>query len=126
MLHDTYTVVIGRVHPDDGGGYVAMAPDLPICIGDGDTPDAAVRDLDDAIDEWVEDAHSRGRLVPEAGSAMATLLKSAEYRHWTARDARSDPGFLSRLLPDVDTSQFTELEIRPEGQAGARHAAFAT
>jgi hypothetical protein len=30
-----YTIVIGRLSVEDGGGYLAYVPDLPGCMSDG-------------------------------------------------------------------------------------------
>ena len=40
--------------PDPDGGFVARHPDLPGCVGQGETPDEAVGALDHARASWIE------------------------------------------------------------------------
>ena len=60
-----YPVVIEPLSPEDGGGFVALVPDLPGCMSDGSTPEEAVSNVRDAIDTWIEAARDMGRTVPE-------------------------------------------------------------
>ena len=60
-----YTIVIGRLSAEDGGGYLAYVPDLPGCMSDGATRDEATRNAQDAIACWIEAARELGRDVPE-------------------------------------------------------------
>ena len=50
---------------EDGGGFLAIAHDLPGCMADGWTQREALADLHDAIAEWIADARAMGRPVPE-------------------------------------------------------------
>jgi len=49
---------------EDGGGYLALAPDLKGCMGDGATPQEAIADVIDAIKEWSEEAIRLNRQIP--------------------------------------------------------------
>lgn len=46
---------------------MAYAPDLRGCMADGDTPEAALRDLLSAIEEWIDEAGRLGRDIPAPG-----------------------------------------------------------
>jgi predicted RNase H-like HicB family nuclease len=59
-----YPVVIEPLSAQDGGGFVATVPDLPGCMSDGETPEEALANIRDAVDEWVEEARALGRVVP--------------------------------------------------------------
>ena len=59
-----YAVIIEPLAAEDGGGFVATVPDLPGCISDGDTPEAALSSVRDAINAWIEEARALGRPVP--------------------------------------------------------------
>lgn len=59
-----YPIIISRLSDDDGGGYMGYAPDLMGCMGDGDTPEAALIDTQSAVLEWLDAAKSRGLVVP--------------------------------------------------------------
>lgn len=66
-----YPVIILRLSDEDGGGYLGYAPDLLGCMGDGDTPEAALADAQSAIVEWLDAAKARGLVVPEPHSQAA-------------------------------------------------------
>jgi len=59
-----YRVTIEPLSDDDGGGFLATAPDLPGCTSDGETPEDALRNVAQAIDEWIEHAQSLGWAIP--------------------------------------------------------------
>ncbi len=47
-----------------GGGWVAVVPDLPGCMSDGDTPEEALANGYDAAEAWLKTAHAVGRAIP--------------------------------------------------------------
>ena len=49
-----YSVKIERLAESDGGGYLALVPDLPGCMSDGETPEEALRNVQEAIASWIE------------------------------------------------------------------------
>jgi antitoxin HicB len=51
-----YSVRIERLADSDGGGYLATVPDLPGCISDGETPEEALKNVQEAIASWIESA----------------------------------------------------------------------
>lgn len=59
-----YPVMLVPLSDEDGGGWVAMVEDLPGCLGDGDTPEAAFADACAAMKEWMSEAHRLGRAIP--------------------------------------------------------------
>jgi len=59
-----YPVVIEPLSSEDGGGFIATVPDLPGCISDGETPEEALANVQDAIAAWIEEARAVGRAVP--------------------------------------------------------------
>jgi antitoxin HicB len=59
-----YPVLIEPLAPEDGGGFVAMVPDLPGCMSDGETAEEALANVRDAIAAWIEEARAIGRSVP--------------------------------------------------------------
>lgn len=60
-----YAVSIRPLLPADGGGYIALVRDLPGCMSDGETPEGALTNAQDAIGCWIEAAHEMGRPIPE-------------------------------------------------------------
>ncbi len=63
-----YAIMVEPLLDADGGGWMATVPALPGCMGDGDTPEAALADAESAIAEWHAAAKELGRVVPGAGS----------------------------------------------------------
>lgn len=72
MNHLEYPVLISPLSAEDGGGFLATVPDLPGCMSDGETPQEAVTNVQDAIAAWIEAARGLGRAVP-APSRQAAL-----------------------------------------------------
>jgi antitoxin HicB len=63
-----YLLTVRPLAAEDGGGFLAEAPDLPGCMSDGETPQEAVTNLLDAIASWME-AEEQGRPVPKPSRA---------------------------------------------------------
>ena len=59
-----YAVLVEPISPEDGGGFSAVVPDLSGCMSNGETPEAALANIRDAIEAWIE-ASDMGRPVPE-------------------------------------------------------------
>jgi predicted RNase H-like HicB family nuclease len=64
-----HSVLIEPLPPEDGGGWLAMVPDLPGCMSDGETRQEALENALGAIESWKEAAGELGREVPEPGSS---------------------------------------------------------
>lgn len=63
-----YAIMVEPLSDADGGGWLATVPALPGCMGDGDTPEAALADAAAAIIEWHDAAKALGREVPGPGA----------------------------------------------------------
>jgi antitoxin HicB len=59
-----YPVIIEPLPQDEGGGFVALVPDLPGCMSDGETAEAALALVIGAVAAWIEEAKALGRPVP--------------------------------------------------------------
>jgi len=60
-----YAVRIERLAENDGGVYLATVPDLPGCMSDGETPEEALKNVQDAIASWIEAAKEWKLDIPE-------------------------------------------------------------
>lgn len=60
-----YAVRIERLAESDGGGYLATVPDLPGCVSDGETPEEALKNVQEAIASWIETARESNLDVPQ-------------------------------------------------------------
>jgi len=49
----------------DDNAFIAEVPELPGCAADGATKQAALKNVDVVISEWIETAKSLGRSIPE-------------------------------------------------------------
>lgn len=76
-VHD-YFATVAPLSEEDGGGFVAHVPDLPGCIGDGDTPEAALSDVYQAAEAWLEANAEMGREAPEPGVAIQKAREQRE------------------------------------------------
>jgi len=61
-MKDHYTVEV--FWSDEDEGFVAFVPELEGCSAWGKTRDAALREVEIAIDPWIEAAKKMGRLLP--------------------------------------------------------------
>jgi len=50
---------------DEDEGYISIAPDLPGCSAFGETPEEALREMDDAMASWLQACDNSGRARPE-------------------------------------------------------------
>ena len=66
-----YAVHIEPLAESDGGGYLATVPDLPGCMSDGDTPDEALKNVQEAVASWIEAAKEWKMEVPQPSPPMA-------------------------------------------------------
>jgi antitoxin HicB len=69
-----YEVRLFPLAEEDGGGWAAEVPELPGCFTDGDTPEEALQNAQQAIEEWLEIARENGRPVPEPKKARDYLF----------------------------------------------------
>jgi antitoxin HicB len=65
MKPQDYEVDIMPLSQSDGGGFLAVVPELPGCKSDGETPHEALENAYDAISCWIEAAEEMGRAVPQ-------------------------------------------------------------
>jgi antitoxin HicB len=59
-----YPVIIEPLPEAEGGGFVALVPDLPGCMSDGATEEEALASVKDAVVSWIDEAKQLGRPVP--------------------------------------------------------------
>jgi predicted RNase H-like HicB family nuclease len=66
-----YPVIIEPLPQDEGGGFIALVPDLPGCMPDGETAEAALASVMDAVAAWIEEATELGRPIPPPSHHVA-------------------------------------------------------
>lgn len=60
-----YAAIIRPLSQEEGGGYLAEFPDLPGCYGDGETPEEALKEAEEALASWIQTAHEFGDPIPK-------------------------------------------------------------
>jgi predicted RNase H-like HicB family nuclease len=63
MQMDKYEIII--FWSEDDNAFVAEVPELPGCMAHGDTHEAALANIRNAAERWVETAQEFGRAVPK-------------------------------------------------------------
>lgn len=66
-----YPCTTAPIPPEEGGGFVAYFPDIPGCLGVGETPEEAIADGRLALFACIDALKAADRLPPEPGSAPA-------------------------------------------------------
>lgn len=56
-----YTVILQR---ENDGGYVVSVPALPGCVSQGDSREEALKNIEEAIELYLEDVKAAGEPVP--------------------------------------------------------------
>lgn len=56
-----YTVILQR---ENDGGYVAVVPALPGCVSQGDSRAEALKNVEEAIELYLEDVRDAGEPIP--------------------------------------------------------------
>jgi antitoxin HicB len=63
-----YPFEIRPLSEEDGGGFLISFPDFSECLSDGETPEEAIRNGLDALQETIAALESMNLPVPEPGS----------------------------------------------------------
>lgn len=74
----SYPIFLLPLSEKDGGGFMGVAPDLPGCISQADTEDAALADIRNAMLEWIDEAQRLGRAIPVPCSSFAKVAAERE------------------------------------------------
>ena len=69
-----YAVIVEQA---DDGGFGAWSPDLPGCVGLGDTVDDCLVDMQAAIRLYLDVLRERGDEVPRPSAVQAVTLPAA-------------------------------------------------
>lgn len=65
MRNPGYLVEIRPLTEDEGGGWLVTFPELPGCMADGETPEEALREAEDALESYIKTAEAHGDPVPQ-------------------------------------------------------------
>ena len=65
----SYPFTIRPLTDADGGGFAIEYPDLPGCISDGETPEEALRNGNDAVKAYLLSCTKHGDSIPQPSAA---------------------------------------------------------
>jgi antitoxin HicB len=65
-----YAVLLRPLSEEEGGGWLAVVPDLPGCLSDGEDGQEALENVRAAIESWKEAAEELGRQIPDPDSSL--------------------------------------------------------
>lgn len=71
-----YTVILQR---ESDGGYVVSVPALPGCVSQGDSREEALKNIEEAIELYLEDVKAAGEPIPaEDGREYVEVTAGSE------------------------------------------------
>jgi antitoxin HicB len=95
-----YSVLIRALPPDDGGGWLAIVPDLPGCSSDGETQMEALKNVEDAIDTWLATAQKHGHPIPDQDNFI-----SIAFPQDVPDDVRRQAEHMARQMEGISIAQ---------------------
>jgi antitoxin HicB len=72
MTDLAYPFTVRPLTEDEGGGWLVEFPDLPGCMADGETPEEAIREAEDAVRSWIGAMTEAERPIPRPSPDLAT------------------------------------------------------
>lgn len=63
--YNAYTILVTPISLEDGGGFMAKVLEFDGCMADGETPEEALQELDDAARSWILTTQDLGFSIPE-------------------------------------------------------------
>lgn len=122
-----YQIRIVKLSEEDGSGYLATVPELPGCMSDGETYEEALKNVQDAIEAWIETAEHRGQKIPDpyiyreaddySGKFMIRIPKEL---HKELSESAEEQGIsLNQLVLYYLSKQAGKEEAKKEGSTAA-------
>lgn len=107
--------------PDPSGGYFAEVLELPGCFSEGDTPEEAIKNVEEAMEGWIAAALDAGQSIPSPAATRGysghVALRMPKSLHREAvRRAELDGVSLNQYL-------VTAIEAHVAGQGMANEIA---
>jgi antitoxin HicB len=70
---------------EKGGGWLIIFPDLPGCMSDGETPEEAIKNGQDALECWIQACTEAGKEIPLPGKSSGSRFSPRIPRSLHAR-----------------------------------------
>ena len=77
-----YQIVLWWSEKD--GAYLAMMPQIPGCIADGDTPEKAIEAAREVAEICLDFAREEGHVLPEPSGAFVPVSHQFDWQSWPA------------------------------------------
>ena len=71
MINIKYSFEMKPLSKEDGNGWLIIYPDLPGCMSDGETPEEAMENGNDALECWIQACKEAGRKIPSPGESSS-------------------------------------------------------
>jgi len=66
-----YPFEMRPLQAEEGGGWLITFPDLPGCMSDGETPEEAIKNGQDAVACWLHACQEAGRIIPKPNESSS-------------------------------------------------------
>jgi predicted RNase H-like HicB family nuclease len=112
-------------YSEEDRAFIVSVPELPGCLADGETPEKAVRNAQEVIDLWLEDAAGAGERPPPPDSDRSysgrILLRLPRWLHRSLeRNAEAEGTSLNQhLVSLLAWAQGAQAWTRSRPKAGA-------
>jgi antitoxin HicB len=73
MNNPDYPFEIRPLTKDEGNGWLITFPDLLGCMSDGETPEEAIINGEDAKQCWIQACREAGRKIPQPGESKQLM-----------------------------------------------------
>src|SRR6266567_7136822 len=114
-----YTVILQK---EDDGGYVVTVPILPGCVSQGDTRAEALRNIEEAIELYVEGYAGYGRICSRGGREN---LRGGQYARSMTKlptDLSGHPVSHANLSPTLPCAKILQTKHHEHLTRQTRHA----
>lgn len=118
MAEDRYEILVAPLPAEEGGGFIAIVPDLPGCMSDGETREEAAANVHDAISAWLSAQKAAKRPAPKPGSAREAMIKEDRELLRLIEEQRETLDAQDKLIRRLE-QRMRELEAGPRGLAGS-------
>ena len=71
MKNMNYPIEMRPLSEQEGSGWLITFPDLPGCMSDGETPEEAIINGQDALTCWIHACKEAGRDIPQPGNSSS-------------------------------------------------------
>lgn len=95
-----YSVLIRALPSEDGGGWLAVVPDLPGCSSDGETQMQALQNVEDAIEQWLATAKKHGVPIPKQDDFISIAFPQS-----MSEDVRRQAEHLARQMEGLSIAE---------------------